>query len=239
MNMDWLKNRLSTDKGRREYCNSVGVNSAIRGLRQNLSQATLTTAQTQELLRRLSFCHAVRKEIMAGFEVANPTITFRERYELDLGDIHLRLTYWGDGICHSSIFVHIVEDNMLVGMGMGGGWLPSFYGKTSLEGIRNAISLYKQLGDENFRIDLMIGIHNPELITSRRHFQHHYEYLKALLDDLTKAKQEGLSLQQAKDRLSIDKRYPYVRRDFTMPQNLIEGHQKNIDTIWELLQEKS
>jgi hypothetical protein len=239
MNMDWLKNRLSTDKGRREYCNSVGVNSAIMRLCRNLSQASLTTEQTRELLRRLSFCHAVRKEIMAGFEVANPTITFRERYELDLGDIHLRLTYWGDGICHSSIFVHIVEDNMLVGMGMGGNWMPSFYGKTSLEGIRNAISLYKQLGDNDFRINRIIGVHSPDLITSRKHFQPHRKYLQALLDDLTKAKQEGLSLQQAKDRLSLDKQYPYVRRDFTMPKDLNEGHQKNIDTIWELLQEKS
>lgn len=120
MNMDWLKNLLSTDKGRREYCSIVGVSSAISGLRRTLAQGAMTAAQRHELRRRLRFCRAVEQEIMAAFEVVNPTITFRERYRLDLGDVHLRLTYWGDAINHSSIFVHVVEDRMLVGMGMGG-----------------------------------------------------------------------------------------------------------------------
>ena len=83
MSMNWLKNSLSTDKGRKDYCNIVGVNAAIRGLRRNLSHATLTATQKKELLRRLNFCYAVKKEIMAGFEVVNPTITFSKPYELD------------------------------------------------------------------------------------------------------------------------------------------------------------
>lgn len=236
LNMNRLKNRLSTDGGRRDYCNSIGVNSAIRGLRRNLSNATLTTTQKKELLRRLNFCHAVKKEIMAGFKVVNPTITFRKRYELDLGDIHLRLVYWGDGICHSSIFVHVVEDNMLIGMGMGGGWMPDFYGKASLEGIRNAISVCRGLIDKDFKIDYMIGIHSADIFTSKQPFEHRHKYLKTLLDDLTKAKQEGLTLQQAKDKLSIETNYTFVLRDFTMPPDLNERHEKNIEKVWTLLQ---
>jgi hypothetical protein len=235
MNMNWLKNRLLTDQGRRQYCNSMGVNSAIIGLRRSLSQTTLTTAQKKELLRKLNFCHAVKKEIMAGFKVINPTITFRDQHELDLGDIHLNLFYWGDGICHSSIFVHVAEDNMLVGMGMGGGWMPDFYGKVTLEGIRNAISVCEELINKDFKIDYMIGIHSVNILTSKQPFEHKHKYLKALLNDLTKAKQEGLTLQQTKDKLSIDTSYAFVLRDFTMPPDRNETHQKNIEKIWALL----
>ena len=175
---------------------------------------------------------------MAGFEVINPAITFPEEYELDLGDIHLRLIYWGDGICHSSIFIHVVEDNLLVGMGMGGDWMPGFYGKTTLKGIRRGISLYQQLSDASFPIDRMIGVHNPDLLTSRQTFQRHYTYLQKLLDDLIKARQKGLSLQQAIERLSLNQEYTFVRDDFKMPEDLNQQHQKNVETIWTLLLEE-
>jgi len=143
MSMDWLTKRLSTDRGRRQYCRDVGVNFAIDGLRRMLAEGTITPLQRQELRRRLDFCRAVEQEIMAGFEVVDPTITFRNRYAMDLGDVHLRLVYWGDAINHSSIFVHVVEDHVLVGMGMAGDWMPDFYGKASLDSVRRAISIGK------------------------------------------------------------------------------------------------
>jgi len=236
LNMDRLKVYLSTDSGRRSYCRDVGVNTAISQLRRTLAQATLTAAQKEELRRRLSFCRAVQQEIMASFEVVNPTLTFRDRYELDLGDVHLRLIYWGDAIHHSSIFVHVVEDHMLVGMGMAGTWMPDFYGQPSLDSILRAISLWEELSDEALRIDLMIGVHSPEFITSRPHFGQRQHYVEALLDDLTETKQEGLALEQVKEKLSLDKRYPYARQYFSLPEDLRERHQKNIDTSWTLLQ---
>lgn len=114
--------------------------------------------------------------------------------------------------------------------------MPGFYGKASLDSLRRAISIWKELGDEDLRIDLMIGAHSPDPIASRQHFQRRHEYLQALLEDLIEAKQQGLSQRQAKDKLSVDKRYAYVRRYFSQPQNLNERHQNNIDTIWALLQ---
>lgn len=176
---------------------------------------------------------------MAGFEVRNPTIAFHKGQELDMGDTHLRLFFWGDGINHSSIFVYVVEENMLVGMGMGQqGWIPSFVGKVTLEGIRHAISVYEKLCDRNFPIDVMIGVHNPELNRSRKRFQYSRTYYQTLLDNLIQAQQDGLSLQQAKDKFSFDKEPAHIRRYFFQPENVSEIHLKAIDTIWELLQKE-
>jgi glyoxylase-like metal-dependent hydrolase (beta-lactamase superfamily II) len=236
LNMDRLQEALTTDRGRQAYCRDVGVTVAIGQLRRTLAQATLTADQREDLRRRLRFCQAVQQEVMAGFEVVNPTLTFRDRYTLDLGDIHLRLIYWGDGINHSSIFVHVVEDHTLIGMGMAGSWMPDFYGRPSLDGLRRAISLWKEFGDENLRIDRMIGVHTPEPLTSREPFRQRQHYFEALLDDLIEAKQQGLALEQAKDKLSLEKRYAYVRRYFAMPDDLSSRHQRNLETIWALLQ---
>ncbi|UCD50024.1 MAG: MBL fold metallo-hydrolase [Phycisphaerales bacterium] len=236
MRMDWLRDRLSTDAGRRQYCRDVGTGAAIGQLRRALARARLTAAQREELRRRLRFCQAVQQEIMAGFEVVNPTLTFSDRHTLDLGDVHLRLTYWGDGVNHSSIFVHVVEDRLLVGMGMAGDWMPDFYGRPSLDGIRRAISLWKELSDEDLPIDRMVGVHTPEPITSREQFRQRQHYVEALLKDLTEAQQQGLNLEQVKEKLSLDKRYAYAPQYFAMPEDLGARHQRNIDTIWALLQ---
>ena len=235
-----LKWQLSSEQGRRGYCDFAGVTSGINMLRQNLAHARLTAEQKEILRRRLRFCHEIRKEIMDGFEVRDATIAFADCQSLDLGDTHLRLTYWGDGICHSSIFVHVVEDNVLVGMGMGGGkGLPGFYSKVTLEWIRHAISVNEKLCDKNFPIDIMIGIHFPELNTSRQRFEYLRLYSQSLLDDLTQAQQDGLSLQQARDKFSLDKEYAPMRRYFDRPENISEKHLNNIDTVWALLQEEA
>ena len=234
-----LKWQLSSKEGRKSYCDFAGVTYGIKMLRQNLARARVTAAQKEILRRRLRFCNEIRQEIMAGFEVRNPTITFRELNELDLGDTHLRLFYWGDGINHSSIFVYVVEDNMLVGMGMNqAGWIPNFVGKVTLEGIRHAISMHEKLCDKNFPIDFIIGVHTPEIHRSRQRFQLSRTYYQTLLDNLIQAQQDGLSLQQAKAKFSFDKEPAAMRRYFYQPENVSERHLSNIDTIWELLQNK-
>jgi len=242
MSMDGLKYMLSTDEGRRGYCERLGINSAIKLLRRNLAQARLTAQQKETLRRRLRLCYAIQKEIMTGFEVRNPTITFRDRYELDLGDVHLRLTDWGPGIHHSALFVHVVQDNLLVGMGMGGGrWIPGLGDhKLSLEDIRRAISIYDRLRDEDFPIDVMIGIHNPAWNRSRQGFHQSSLYFQTLLDDLTQAQQDGLSLEQAKAEFSLNKQYAHFCSYFTVPEpeRRERQHQGTIDTIWELLRKE-
>ena len=237
--MDRLKNTLSSEEGRRGYCDYAGVTSGIKALRQNLARARLTAEQRETLRRRLRFCYEIQKEIMDGFEVRNPTIASRDCQSLDMGDTHLRLFFWGDGVNHSSIFVCVAEDKMLVGMGMGqAGWIPHLIDKVTLEGIRHAISMYEKLSDKNFPIDIMIGVHDPEIHRSRRRFELSRTYFQTLLDNLTQAQQDGLSLQQAKDKFSFDKEPAAMRRYFNQPENVSDKHLENIDTIWELLQNK-
>ncbi len=237
--MDWFKSTLSSKEGRRGYCDYAGVTSGIKVLRQNLAQAKLTAAQKETLRRRLRFCIEIQKEIMDGFEILNPTIAYHEGQELDLGDTHLQLFYWGDGINHSSIFVYVLEDKMLVGMGMGQqGWIESPAEEVTLEEFRHAISMFEKLSDKKFPIDFMIEIHSPEIHRSRQRFQYSHTYYQKLLDNLTQAQKDGLSLQQAKAKFPYSKEPAAMRRYFYKPENVSERHLKNIDTIWELLQKE-
>jgi hypothetical protein len=129
----------------------------------------------------------------------------------------------------------VVEDHLLVGMGMSGTWIPDFYGEPTLESLLRAITLWEELSDKDLPIDLLIGIHSANPSASRAHFRQRSHYVGALLNDLTQAKQQGLTLDRAKERFSVDARYGYARQYFTMPANLDERHRKNIETIWALL----
>jgi hypothetical protein len=82
----------------------------------------------------------------------------------------------------------------------------------------------------------MIGVHSADILTSKQTFERTHKYYKTLLNDLIKAKEEGLSLQETKDKLSVDTSYAFVLRDFTMPADRNVTHQKNIEKIWPLLQ---
>jgi len=216
------------------------VTYGIKALRQNLARARLTAEQREILRRRLRFCQAIQKEIMDGFEVRNPTIAYHEGQELDLGDTHLQLFYWGDGMNHSSIFAYVLEDKMLVGMGMGQqGWIASPAEDATLEGIRHAISMWEKLSDKNFPIDFMIEVHGPEIHKSRQRSEYSRIYLQTLLDNLTQAQQDGLSLQQAKDKFPYSKEPAAMRRYFYRPENVSEQHLKHIERIWNLLHDEA
>ncbi len=239
MNLNWLENRLSTEDGRHQYCRGMGVPHAIEQLQQGLVDSSVSPLQKAELKRRLEFCREIEREVLAGFEVVNPTVPVADRDRLDLGDVHLQMTYWGDGICHSAIFVQVVEDKLLVGNGMGKAWMPDFYGQPNQASLQRAVRIWQELADEDFPVDRIVGVHSAELIVGREQFHHRAVYLETLLADLTRAKQQGMTLEQAKEPFALGTRYAPLLDYFTQPDDMKAAHQKNIDKIWPLLGQDS
>ena len=121
-------------------------------------------------------------------------------------------------------------------MGMGQqGWIESPAEEVTLEGIRHAISMFEKLSDKKFPIDFIIEVHGSEIHRSRQRFQYSHTYYQKLLDNLTQAQKDGLSLQQAKAKFPYSKEPAAMRRYFYKPENVSEQHLKNIDTFWNLL----
>ena len=239
MRVDWLKDLLSTDKGRRQYCDITGASQGINNLSRLLKQNTTTPAQKKEIQRRINFIREVEKEILAGFEVRNPDISFQDRLTLYLGDIHLRLIYWGDAIKHYSICIHIIEENTLVSLGVAGKGLPGdFDDKASLSSIRRYASVLRDLTNDNIKIDTIIPVHSPDFNVTQQDLRNRYEYLQDLLDGITKTKQQGLSLKQVKREFAFDKRYSRFHKVCVLPEDFNKIHQDSINQIWKLLNEE-
>ncbi len=211
----------------------ISYSELISNLRQMLRAAT-DPAQVQVLQKRIRFLIIVNRQWRDGFELVPPNMTFQDRLELDLGDVHLRLIDWGPGINHSSIMIHIVEENILVSVG--GKWLPDISNAAGLSGIKRYVSLLKEIADDKVGIETVIPCHTD--FATRQDLQAKYDYVSDMLEGITRAKQKQLSFEQVKQQFSLE-RYARLKGLWagSVPERVEENHQKNIQRIWDCLEQ--
>jgi len=116
----------------------------------------------------------------------------------------------------------------------GGRWLPDFGDKATLSSIRRYTSVLKELVNDVVQIDTVIPCHDA--FATKQDLQAKYDYMSDMLAGITEAKQKGLSLQQVKERFSLE-RYARLGRLWLggQPEKVREKHQNNIDRIWNYL----
>ena len=73
---------------------------------------------------------------------------------------------------------------------------------------------------------------------SRKLFEYSRTYIQSLLDKVSQAQQDGLSLEEAKEKFPFEKEPSDMRRYFYLPENKSEKHLETIETIWGFLQAK-
>lgn len=211
----------------------VSYSELISNLRKMLRTNT-DPAQAKVLRERIRFLIAVNRQWRDGFELVPPNMTIKDRLELDLGDIHLRLIDWGTGINHGSIMIHIVEENILVSVG--GRWLPNISRAANLSAIKHYVSLLKEISDDKVGIKTVIPCHTD--FATGQDLQSKYEYISNMLEGITQADQKGLSLDRLKQEFSLE-RYSHLKGLWagSIPERVEENHKKNIQKIWDCLEQ--
>ena len=207
----------------------ISYSEPISQLRQMLR--TINDPQQAQVLReRIRFLNIVNREWRDGFELVRPNITFRDRLTLNLGDINLDLIDFDCGIetNHKAILVYIEEENILVDVG--GKWLPNINENATFDTISRYIKILKELVDKEVRI--VIPCHSD--FASIEDLQAQYDYMTDMLDGITEARQEGLSLQQIKNQFSLEERYAHLSRLWSgsQPEKVAQKHENNIERIW-------
>ncbi len=184
------------------------------------------------LRQAITFLTEANQELLAGFELRTPTIGVHDRLTLDLGDRHIRLLYTGQGISHSSLFVHIVEDGLVVTPGIGGHWLAGVgNADTDAKTFRRWLAVLAELADPASGIDTIIPCHAPP--TDRRELLATHEYLEDMAEGLAEARRKGLSFEEVKERFAFERRYRHLGDLFVHPDRLVERHQGNLARIWQ------
>jgi glyoxylase-like metal-dependent hydrolase (beta-lactamase superfamily II)/Tol biopolymer transport system component len=163
-----------------------------------------------------------------------PQITFDDRMVLDLGDITVRLDYFGRAHSTSDIFIHVPEEGILItgDVFLDQRWVPLFAGQPELDIDRWLEVLHRALdGDDapSRVIPAHKDIWKAEKLVLWR------DYIQTLWEGLKKAKEQGLNLEEARERFPLPEPYYYLRERGHSDERILTFHANNIEAFWSQL----
>jgi cyclase len=204
------------------------VQGAKRMIPQMEEQLTALEAQNPEqaavLKDRLEWLKAMVSLIEeGGFEPTPPALTIEKGAQLSLGGKKINLLYLGPFHTDSDIVVFIPEDRVV--------FLGDLYHRNNLPYVNtalvgnpeNLIAVYDKLIALGNQADYYVPGHGP--VADVNFLEKHRNYLTALVDAVKTAKENGLSLEQAKAEILLEK-----YREFG---NFEQIHAANIENCWE------
>ena len=189
-------------------------------------------------------------ELARGFELIVPDITFSDKLSVDLGNMTLRLYFYGQADTNNSIIVHVPEHGLVV---VGDVYYPlgifsDFDDGLNIDVPRWITVLDSVLSDENEIKDVVFG---HQTVAGREALEFRRRYILDLRDGVKEAKDLGLILAETEIRLSLASRFSYVKDSVSGEIRssdqygsdawdiLEQSHVENIRAFWRLLQESA
>jgi len=201
-------------------------------LKNKLESSKLEPEEAEQTRERIRYATMVYDELKEGFVPTPPNITFSDRLVLDLGDLTLNLMHLG--MCHSDsdILIHIPEEKLLiVGDAFNGRSVK--YIDENADIPRWLDVLNGLLKDENSIVHAVSG-HGDRM--TRQDLLNHRRYIHDLWEGMQEAITEGLSMEAAKVRFSLEDYFPYVKHLRHTWDDGTDFHLLNVETVWKMRQ---
>ena len=164
------------------------------------------------------------------------SITFNERMTLNLGDMTLKLRYFGNAHSDTDILIFIPEERLLlIGDIFSSARIPNFPENTQLEVPLWIANLNAFLSAECDIKHIILG-HTDNDMTIED-WKDRRDYIETLWNGITVAYKEGLTLEEIQIRFALEKSFPKfmnVKHEWG-GKNI---HKHNVKMIWMQLAEK-
>jgi glyoxylase-like metal-dependent hydrolase (beta-lactamase superfamily II) len=173
-----------------------------------------------------------------GFEFDLPDITFRDRLTLDLGDITLKMYFFGKAHSGSDILIHIPEEGLLLtgDLFLDGNWLPLFAGQPNLD-ISRWIEVLKAVLEGQDEVKQVIPGHQH--LWSRERLAMWRDYIVNLWEGVNAAKAEGLDFKEVQKRYPLEDKYYYLKELGHTNMELLRFQARNVEAFWRQLFESA
>lgn len=207
--------------------------------KEELKSHSKESAEAMNLKKKIKFWEELEQEKLKGYEIIVPDIRFSDKMTLQLGDITLNLIYFGKGHSESDILIHIPEEKVLVsGAVIRDQAIPSAFTYHEVNrDISRWLSVLKDLMGKIDDIEHIIPGHanllNGEFLKST------YNYYSELLEKTSKLRKEGFTLEEIKEKLSLDNEFSHFNKSGNIEEKMKERHQENIEAFWNYLNDSS
>jgi len=209
----------------------------IKNLQAGLPQVASQSAAEARLVRgEIKFWELHSQDLREGYKVVKPSLCISTNWTLDLGDLQLHLVFFGKSHSLSDTLIYVPQEKLLVTGGIiyQRDQFPEIGEQTTMADLRRFLAVLERFLAADVKIEHLIPSHSLPLVKSD--MVPVRDYYQRMLSGMRRAQQEGLTLEQAKLRLSANT-FPSFRQP--PPGFWSYGmHERNLGNLWRILQEK-
>jgi len=209
-----------------KYGNKKKVESEIADLiemwkeKEEISRNRLSEYETGTEKERLekvwmNKCETMADELETSFSLVLPQILYNDRLTLILGDITLKLRWLGKSANFSGQTVVIIPEEKLAilsksivypNLHLAPGLRPDF----SEMDVPRWIEVLEEILEGEYAVDNII-LSDDHQVYSRERMKNHLKYIRTLWNRVTALENEGKSLEEIKDILSLENEFAFVK----------------------------
>lgn len=229
--MQWLIDRQTDPLRKQSALDSI--TRTLQSLRTNLRQVGGNRAVARRIHGEIQFWALHMDDLQEGYEIARPALTFSDRHTLDLGDVTLELIFFGKGHSISDILVYIPQEKLLVtgAVAYQRAHLPEIGERSTLADVQRFLTVLDEFLAPDVPLRYVIPSHSPPL--QKKDLQPVRDYYDKMLAGIRAAKREGLTFEQAAQRLSQQRAFrAYMEPP---PGHWARGmHERNLRNLWRI-----
>ncbi len=164
--MQWLIRRQTEPDWKRRELDHLA--SILRDLRAALPRFAANPRYTRLIRSDIEFYDLFAKDLEEGYEVVKPSLMFADRHTLDMGDLQLRLVFFGKGHSLSDMLVYVPQERLLVtgAIAYQRGQLPEIGEQSQLQDVHRFLAVLDSLLADGVKIDHVIPSHSAPLLRS-------------------------------------------------------------------------
>lgn len=234
--MQWLIDRQIDPNRKRNELDRVA--RTLQTLQDNMRQFGGHRVYARMIHGETRFWELFRQDMQEGYEIVKPTLTFADRHTLDLGDVTLELIFFGRGHSQSDTLVYIPQEKLLVtgAVAYQRNHLPEIGEQSTMEDVRRYLAVLDEFLSPEVQIRRVVPSHSSPL--SKRDLAPVRAYYEKMLAGVRAAQQEGLTLEQATERLAQQKAFSTYLA--TPPGHWAHGmHNRNLRNLWRICEEEA
>ena len=209
----------------------------VRNLRASLPQVGRNPGQVRLIQGEIRFWELHTQDLREGYAVVQPSLTFADQLMLDCGDLQLELVFFGKGHSLSDTLIYVPQEKLLVtgAIVYQRAHLPEIGESSRLDDVHRFIAVLDRFLAPEVKIDRVVPAHSPPLL--KQDLAPVRDYYQRMLSGVRAAQQQGLTLEEAKARLTVSRSFPALRE--TPPGSWSHGmHERNLRNLWHLLLEQ-
>ncbi len=170
-------------------------------------------------------------ELLRGFVPTFPSILFEKILILDMRDMTLELYSLGGMHTDSDIVIFVPEEGLVAIGDVPPDQVLPYIRKELKSDFAVTLENWGRIVDSGREIKYVNMAHS-DMFLSVETFSQQYRYLSTLWQEVSEMHRQGLSLEEAKKKYSIEEDFPYFKDRITKRRD-IDIHEHNIEAIWE------